>query len=93
MPGDPGSGPEPDRATVYRIRVSGHLDDRWADSHPGLTVTREASGETVLTVPVVDQAALHGLLRRLRDLGAPLVSINPARHDQPRITSREEQEP
>jgi hypothetical protein len=92
MPDDPDSRPDRGRPSGYRIRVSGHLDDRWADSLEGLTVTREASGETVLTVPVVDQAALHGLLRKLRDLGAPLVSINPTRFDLPGIASREEKE-
>ena len=91
MPDDPSSRPDPGRTTVYRIRVSGHLDDRWAESHEGLTVTREAGGETVLTVPVVDQAALHGLLRKLRDLGAPLVSINPAGSSPPGTASRKEQ--
>lgn len=92
MPDDPSLGPVWGRPTVYRIRVSGHLDDRWADSHEGLTVTREESGATVLTVPVVDQAALHGLLRKLRDLGVPLLSINPARSDLPGTSSREEKE-
>ena len=55
--------PDPDRPTVYRVRVRGHLDDRWADRREGLSVTREANGETVLTVSVVDQAALHGAER------------------------------
>jgi hypothetical protein len=91
MPDDPGSRRSPGRPTVYRIRVRGHLDDRWADSHERPTVTREESGETVLTVPVVDQAALHGLLRKLRDLGAPLVSINPAGSDAPGISPGEEE--
>jgi hypothetical protein len=92
MPDDPSSRPDPGRPTVYRIRVSGHLDDRWADSHEGLTVTREESGDTVLTVPVVDRAALHGLLRKLRDLGAPLVSINQSGPDLSGISPREEEE-
>lgn len=78
MPGASGPGPDPDRPTVYRVRVRGHLDDGWADRREGLAVTREATGDTVLTVPVVDQAALHGLLRTLRDVGVALVSINPA---------------
>ena len=59
----------------YEIRIKGHLDDRWAAWFEGLTLTREDNGDTLLTGPVVDQAALHGLLRKVRDLGLPLVSV------------------
>jgi hypothetical protein len=59
----------------YEIRLKGHLDERWAHWFEGLTITREDSGHTLLTGPVVDQAALHGLLRRVRDLGLPLLSV------------------
>ncbi len=59
----------------YEIRIKGHLDDRWADWFEGLTITREDNGETLLTGTVVDQAALHGLLRKVRDLGMPLLSV------------------
>jgi len=65
----------PSQPTVYQIRVKGHLDSQWADWFGGLTVTPQDNGETLLTGPVVDQAALHGLLRRVRDLGMPLVSV------------------
>ena len=60
---------------VYQIRLKGHLDRRWTDWFEGLTITHEGNGETFLTGPVADQAALHGLLRRVRDLGIPLISV------------------
>ena len=66
----------------YQIRIQGHLDDRWADWFEGLTLTREDNGETLLTGPVVDQAALHGLLKKVRDLGMPLISVNCVEPDQ-----------
>ncbi len=61
---------------LYEIRIKGHLDNRWADWFEGLTLTLEDNGDTLLTGPVVDQAALHGLLRKVRDLGMPLLSVN-----------------
>jgi hypothetical protein len=60
---------------LYEIRIVGHLDSRWADWFEGLSFTQESDGTTTLCGPVVDQAALHGLLRRVRDLGLPLVSV------------------
>ncbi len=71
---------------LYEIRFKGHLDDRWADWFSGLTITREDNGNTRLTGPVVDQAALHGLLRKVRDLGMPLVSfmrVEPEQSNRP----------
>ena len=59
---------------LYEIRVVGHLDSRWADWFEGLSFTHESDGTTILYGPVVDQAALHGLLRKVRDLGMPLIS-------------------
>jgi len=67
---------------LYEIRLKGHLNDRWADWFEGLTITLEDQGDTLLTGPVVDQAALHGLLKRVRDLGMPLVSVSPLEHGQ-----------
>jgi hypothetical protein len=66
----------------YQITVKGHLDNRWANWFEGLTITREGNGETLLTGPVVDQAALHGLLRKVRDLGMPLLSVTRVRPSQ-----------
>lgn len=77
------------RPTTYRIRVEGHLDDRSAAWPAGTVVTQE-DHDTVLTVPLLDQAALLGLLRKLRDIGARLVSINPAAPGQAVDESREE---
>jgi len=64
-----------DEPGLYEIRIQGHLDSRWAAWFGGLTLTLEDSGTTRLTGPVVDQAALHGLLRKVRDLGLPLLSV------------------
>ena len=61
---------------LHEIRIKGHLDDRWAEWFDGLTITREDNGDTLLTGLVVDQAALHGLLRKVRDLGMELLSVN-----------------
>ena len=63
-------------AMIYQIRLRGHLGAEWTDWFEGLTVTLEEDGDTLLTGPVVDQAALHGLLKRVRDLGMSLVSVN-----------------
>jgi hypothetical protein len=60
---------------VYEIRFKGHLDERRAQMFEGLQMVQEPDGETVLTGPVIDQAALHGLLARIRDLGVPLLSV------------------
>ena len=64
-----------DAPGLYEIRIKGHLENRWVDWFAGLTITLETSGTTRLRGPVADQAALHGLLRRVRDLGLPLISV------------------
>ena len=61
---------------LYEIRVKGHLNEKWAAWFEGLTITLQDNGDTLLTGPVVDQAALHGVLKKVRDLGLPLISIN-----------------
>jgi hypothetical protein len=59
----------------YEIRVRGHLDGRWADWFEGLTFTHESDGTTLLEGPLIDQAALHGVLNKIRDLGLPMISV------------------
>lgn len=70
-------------AGCYEIRLKGHLDTRWAAWFDGLTVSHESEGTTVISGPIADQAALHGLLQRVRDLGLPLVSVTQVEADQP----------
>ncbi len=66
-----------DESGLYEIRIRGHLDDRWADRFGDVVITLEDNGNTLLTCHVIDQAALHGLLKKVRDLGMPLVSVCP----------------
>jgi hypothetical protein len=80
------TGTEPDQPTVYEIRIKGHLGSRWDRWFKPMTITPGAHGETILAGPIVDQAALHGLLTKVRDLGLPLVSVmkvEPAQADGP----------
>ncbi len=67
----------PSHSLVYQIRIEGHIGQQWMDWFDGLAITLEEGGDTILTGPVVDQAALYGLLKKVRDLGLPLVSVNP----------------
>jgi hypothetical protein len=73
---------DPGQPMIYQIRVKGHLGHLWTDWFGGLTITLEDNGDTLLTGPVVDQAALHGLLKKVRDLGMPLISVGPVKSDQ-----------
>jgi hypothetical protein len=66
----------PNQPIVYQIRINGHLDRRWGDWFEGMSIALEANGDTLITGPVVDQAALHGLVKKVRDLGLPLISVN-----------------
>ena len=75
MSHDINSDIEPGQPKAYQIRIKGHLGPEWTDWFGGLAIMLENSGDTLLTGPVVDQAALHGVLRKVRDLGIPLVSV------------------
>ena len=66
---------DPGQPMVYQIRIKGHLEPRWTNWFEGMTITLENNGDTLLTGPVVDQAALYSLLRKVRDLGLPLLSV------------------
>ena len=68
---------DPSQPVIYQIRVKSHLGSDWTDWFEGLTITLEEDGDTLLTGPLIDQAALHRLLKKVRDLGMPLVSVNP----------------
>jgi len=73
----------PDQPIIYQINIEGHLDDRWADWFENASISLEENGDTLITCPVVDQAALHGLLKKVRDLGIPLLSVNSIQPAQP----------
>ncbi len=70
------SGRVEERPIVYQIRIKGRLSDRWTDWFDGLTITLEEHGDTLLTGALADQAALHGILKKIRDLGIELISVN-----------------
>jgi hypothetical protein len=72
---------KPEQHPCYEIRIKGHLDDEWVDWFESLTITLKEDGTTLLTGPVIDQAALHGLLKKIRDLGLTLISFCPGRPD------------
>ena len=78
-------GPDGDPVR-YRIRIDGHLEERWSCWFGEMSLCRDLDGTTVLTGPVVDQSALHGLLQTIRDLGLPLLSVTPdtSTHQEPR---------
>ncbi len=78
-----------DQPIVYQIRIKGHLGPRWTDWFGGMTITLEDNGDTLLTGPVVDQAALHGMLRRVRDLGLPLISVTRVEFERAEVADGE----
>ena len=83
--------PTPDRpdAGRYEIRLAGHLDAHWAACFDGMTVRRETDGITVISGPIADQAALHGVLHRVRDLGLPLISVTRMEPEKAAVTGIE----
>jgi len=83
MSNEPEQKPTQSPPAVYQIRLKGHLDSQWTDWFEGLTITLDEDGDTLLTGPVIDQAALHGLLKKVRDLGMPLVSVSPVEPGPP----------
>jgi hypothetical protein len=75
MANESNSSNEKAESLIYQIRIKGHLDRKWADWFCGLSITSLENGETLLTGLVLDQAMLHGLLRKVRDVGLPLVAV------------------
>ena len=83
----PTPGPDRSESGRYEIRLTGHLDGHWTAWFDGMTVDYKNDGTTVISGQIVDQAALHGLLQKVRDLGLPLVSVGKVDHDQPGVTT------
>ena len=77
---------------VYRIIIKGHLDNEWSDWFDGLTIILVDNGETILTGPIVDQTALHGVLIKIRDLGLPLLSLTRVEPDESKLLMHTEEE-
>ena len=76
MASEPNSNPDVNQPMVYQIRIRGHLSQQWLDRFDGLAILLEEDGNSLLTGTVIDQAALHGILKKVRDLGMPLLSVN-----------------
>ncbi len=89
MSGRTGSDGNRHEAGRYEIRIKGHLDTRWAAWFDGLSLSLESDGTTIIRGPVTDQAALHGLLQRVRDVGLPLVSVTRVEPDGPGVPAVE----
>ena len=82
---------EHDQSVIYQIRIKGQLDSQWIEWFEGLTITLEDDGTTLLAGPVADQAALHGILKRVRDLGLPLLSILSEKSTNPLIDGKQKE--
>jgi hypothetical protein len=82
--------PDPDKPLIYEIKVAGHLGQQWTDWFEGLTITPEINGATLITGPVVDQAALHKVLKKVRDLGMTLLSVNCTEPDLAQVAELDE---
>ena len=82
MSSNPAPPTVPSAPVIHQIRIAGHLGHQWTDWFEGLTITLEEDGNTLLTGQVVDQSALYGLLKKVRDLGMPLISVNPVNSGQ-----------
>ncbi len=78
---------DPSQPVVYQIRIKGHLGRQWTDWFEGMAITLEEDGDTLLTGPVIDQAALHGLMKKVRDLGMPLISVSPVEPGQANVSN------
>jgi hypothetical protein len=76
MPEEQKSERDPDEPRIFEIRIQGHLSQQWQDWFEGLIITLEEEGNTLLNGPVVDQSALHGILKKLRNMNMPLLSVN-----------------
>ena len=84
---------DPIEPAVYQIRIKGHLGHQWTDWFGGLTITLDEDGDTLLSGPVVDQAALYGLLKKVRDLGMPLVSVSLVQGGQADVSELKQSRP
>lgn len=87
------SNPEIDQSNIYQIRVKGLLDSQWSDWFDGLTIKPDQDDTTLITGPVIDDAALHGLLKKVRDSGMRLISVNLIKADQEDIVEYEQLKP
>jgi hypothetical protein len=90
MSDEHGSERQIDQPVVYQIKIQGHLSPRWTDWFEGLTITREKDGSTLLTGPVIDQAALYGILKKVRDLAVPLLSVHRVGPSQQDVSAHDE---